>query len=213
MAAKPIKTGRVELEWVNIRGAGKENLSGKMQYVANGVIEASDELIAEIEAFWKEHKPAGFKKAPKSLGIYDHTVRSDETDEEGKPVYTPDGKKYLAFKTGVAYADGKPKVVRVYNAKGKLVEVGDLKVGNGSIGVISGAMDIYTNKTKQNQIVDAGVTLYLDAIQIIKLNEYTQDPGFEAVDDEDAWGGDEWTGAEEVAESATETETKGTPRL
>ena len=97
----------------------------------------------------------------------------------------------------------------MYNAKGKLVEVGDLKIGNGSVGVISGAMDIYTNKTKAGQIVDAGVTLYLDAIQIIKLNEYTQDPGFEAVDDEDAWGGDEWTGEEESAAP----EAAATPRL
>lgn len=209
MAATPIKTGRVTLEWVNIRGEGKENLSGKMQYVANGVVEDTDPLLAEIQAFWDKNKPAGFKKDAKSLGIYDHTVKSADTDENGKPIYVPDGKKYLAFKTGVAYSDGKPKVVRVYNAKGKLVEVGDLKIGNGSVGVISGAMDIYTNKTKAGQIVDAGVTLYLDAIQIIKLNEYTQDPGFEAVDDEDAWGGDEWTGEEESAAP----EAAATPRL
>lgn len=193
------KTPKGPLEWVNIRGEGKENLSGKLQYVANVVVEADDPIIAQIEAYWEENKPKGFKKDPKSMGIYDHTVATDEQDENGKTIYEPDGKKVLAFKTGTTYADGKPKVVAVYNAAGKVVNVPELKVGNGSVGYISGAMAIYANKMKnKDTVIDAGVTLYLNAVQITKLVEFSTDHGFEAeTDDPDAWGGDEWAGETE----------------
>lgn len=197
------KTPRCSLEWVNIRGEGKENLSGKMQYVANAVIDADDPLHEQIKAFWEEHKPKGFKKPPKSTGIYEHKVPTDETDEDGKRIYEPDGKFYLAFKTGTTYADSKPKVVDIYNAKGKKVAVpDDFKIGNGSEGIVSGAMGIYVNKAKNGNVVDAGVTLYLNAIQLIKLEEYTQDAGFDEVDDEDAWGSS-WEGGDDAETDST----------
>ena len=204
------KSPKGTLEWVTIDGDGKENLSGKLQYVANVVVEADSPVIAQIEKFWEENKPAGFKKKAKSTGIYPHTTDSGEKDEDGKPIYKEDGKVYLAFKTGTTFPDGSTKKVQIYNAKARKVELPEgTKIGNGSIGIISGAMGIYQNKTPKGALVDAGVTLYLDAIQILKLEEFTTDAGFDADDTEDGWSGDEgWTGEDE-----TQAEPEGKVRL
>lgn len=205
------KSPKSSLEWVTIDGEGKENLSGKLQYVANTVIEADDPIIAEIEAFWEANKPKGFKKDAKSMGIYPHKVDSGKKDEDGKAIFEEDGKMYLAFKTGTSYADGKKKVVQLYNAKAKKVGLPEgTSIGNGTIGKVAGAMAIYENKTPKGALVDAGVTLYLDSIQIFKLEEYTTDAGFEADEDEEGgWEGDEnsFTGEE------AQTSTTSKPRL
>ena len=200
------KSPKGALEWVTISGEGKENLSGKLQYVANVVISEDDPVIAKIEEFWKDNKPKGFKKPAKSNGVYPHKTRSEDSDE-----YEEDGDYYLAFKTGTTYPDGSTKKVQVYNAKAAKVELPEsTSIGNGSIGIISGTMGIYTTKSKAGAIIDAGVTLYLDAIQLLRLEEFTQDAGFEADEDGD-WTGDEgWEGAEE---STTTTPAKGSPRL
>ena len=206
MAVKKCISPKGELEWVNISGEGKENMSGKMQYVASVVLdgEAAEKMKAEINAFWEENKPKSFKKDPKSLGFYAHSKKTDETDEDGKAIYEEDGKTLFQFKTGTTYNDGKTKVIRTYNSKAKEVALGETKIGNGSIGAISGAMGTYENKTPNGKtIVDAGVTLYLDAIKISKLVEFTQATGFEADDDDDGWEGDEgWEGDDSDAPSA-----------
>jgi len=200
---------RGELEWVTIEGEGKENLSGKMQYVANLVVDADDDIVAKIEKFWNENKPPKFKKEAKSNGLYSHTTDSGKVDEDGKKIYEPDGKLYLAFKTGVTFADGKTKKVQVHNAKGAKVELPEgTNIGNGSIGKISGAMGIYTSESKTGTILDAGVTLYLNAIQIIKLEEFSQDAGFGEEEGGDFTGESDFEGVEETEAPAT-----GTPRL
>ena len=201
MATAKCTSPKGELEWVNIVGEGKENMSGKMQYVASVVLDgdAAESFKDAIDAFWEENKPKGFKKAAKSTGYYLHTVKTDETDDEGKPIYEEDGKTLFQFKTGTTYNDGKTKVIRTYNSKAKEVQLGEVKIGNGSIGQVSGAMGTYTNTTPNGKtVVDAGVTLYLDAIKISKLVEFTQDAGFEADEDEDGFTGADWTGEEEA---------------
>lgn len=186
---------RGELEWVTITGEGKENMSGKLQYVANLVLdpennEADAAYLAEIEQFWEDNKPPRFKKPAKSMGSYPHKVKGDDTDEEGKPIYVEDGKVYLAFKTGTTYQDGSDKVVKIYNSKGKEVNFTGA-IGNGTLGNISGAMGIYLAKDpKGKTVIDAGVTLYLDAIKISKLVEFVQDAGFEADEEEGGWDGE-----------------------
>lgn len=212
---KKFKSPKGTLEWVTISGEGKENLSGKLQYVANLVVEADDPIVDEINAFWEANKPAGYKKEPKSTGIYPHGVATGNKDEEGKAIYEEDGKVYLAFKTGTTFPDGSTKKVQIYNAKARKVELPEgTSIGNGSIGKVAGAMGIYVNKTPKGAITAAGVTLYLDAVQIFKLEEFTQDAGFDAEDDADGWSGDEgWEG--EGTDSSTEasTEGKAKPRL
>jgi hypothetical protein len=214
MAIQKVKSPKGSLEWVTIDGEGKENLSGKMQYVANIVVSADDPILKQIDDFWAANKPKGFTKPAKSLGVYDHTVDSGKKDEDGKVIYEPDGTKYLAFKTGVAFPDGSPKTVQVYNAQAKKVSLPEgVKIGNGSMGKISGAMGVYQNKTKQGVVIDAGVTLYLDAIQIFMLEEFTEDAGFDAEEGE----GSGWTGGEEANEFTGEeqqsTNEQAKPRL
>jgi hypothetical protein len=192
---KQVKTPKGELEWVTISGEGKENMSGKMKYEANIVLDPENEehakFLADIDTYWAENKPAKFKKDAKSTGVYPHKVKTNETDEDGKPIYEETGKVSLRFQTDTTYPSGDAKVVKTYNAKGKEVSLGETKVGNGSIGRIAGAMGIYTNTSPKGAILDAGVTLYLNAIQISKLEEFASDAGFEADDDEDGWTGED----------------------
>lgn len=205
MTTQKITTPKAALEWVTITGEGKENLSGKMQYVANAVVPADSPVVASIKAFWEANKPKGFKKDAKSLGIYPHNVPTDEKDEDGKVIYKEDPDNVvLAFKTGTTYASGDPKIINIYNAKGRKVALPEgVSIGNGTIGCIAGAMGIYANKSKVGTVIDAGVTFYLNDIQIIKLVEYTQDAGFDAHDDEDeAWDGEPEFGGEEADDSA-----------
>lgn len=205
---KKIETPRGELEWVVISGEGKANLSGVFQYVANLVLDGKDAEVLEaaIMEYWEEHKPKDIgKKLPKSLGMYPHTVKNgDEKVETGKKVF--------AFKTGTTYKSGDHKEVSIFNSKGQKVSLGKKKIGNGSIGRIAGAMGIYENRGPKNNLVDAGVTLYLDAIKLLKLNEFQSGPNFES-DDEDFEGG--FDGVDEpfggVDESSAEEAPK--PRL
>jgi hypothetical protein len=182
---KKIETPRGSLEWVTITGEGKANLSGTLQYLANIVLEGADAeaLEQQLRDYWEEHKPKDIgKKLPKSLGVYQHTVKG----ADGEKVET--GKKVFAFKTGITYKSGDPKVVAVYNSKGQKVSLGQKKIGNGSIGRIAGAMGIYENRGPKGILVDAGVTLYLDAIKLLKLVEFSAGSGF-STDDEDFEGG------------------------
>lgn len=212
---KPIETARGLLEWVTITGEGKENLSGKMQYTANLVLTNPEDIAAvkeQINTFWEANKPKGFSKPPKSTGVYEHTVASGEKDENGKNVYKPSGHMYLSFKTGTSYTDGKPKVIKVLNSKNNPVVLGETKIGNGSIGRIAGVMGIYTNKTKQGVVLEAGVTLYLDGIKLLKLEEFSGGPAFGNDDDEFEAVGEQFVGEEAPVEQAAETATSR-PRL
>lgn len=213
---KKFTSPKGEIEWATIDGEGKANLSGKMQYVANVVVDSDDPIVDSINEFWDEHKPKGFKKAPKSTGIYPYKAASGEKDEDGKDVYEEvEGKCTLAFKTGTHYTDGQPKKIQIYNSKARKVELPkDTKIGNGTIGQISGAMGIYqTMSPNGKSLIDAGVTLYLNSIKISKLVEYEGDgDNFEPDEDgEEGWTGDEgWEGDDSTTE---EPAAKGKPKL
>jgi len=204
------------LNWVTITGDGVENMSGKLQYKADLNIGNVDgpkakDLIAKIDAYWDKHKPADLKRKPKSLGYSFCTPLLDadgnhQEDEEGKKLYDPKGDIAINFKTGTTFPDGKTKKVKVRNAKGAEVNLGDTKIGNGSEGYIAGAMDIYIVKTPKGQISGAGVTFYLDEIKLTKLVEFGgADPfGDTGTDDEDGWTGEEqdaFVGSDESEES------------
>jgi len=192
-AIEKIKSPKGTFEWVTISGEGKENLSGKMKYLANLVIDpqnvpAHQAIIDKIDAFWEENKPKGFKRKPKSTGYYFHDPVLDDDgeptyDDEGKKVFDKKGKMHLTFSTDTTFPSGDDKVVKVYNAKANVISLGDKSIGNGSEGYISGAMGIYTSQ-KNGKILDAGVTLYLNGLQLIKFVEFTgSDDGFESEDD------------------------------
>lgn len=205
-------TPKSDLVWIKITGEGEENMSGKMQYLASIVLDPqNDEIhkayIAKIDAFWEANRPAEKRKA-KSLGYYLNDpllnkAGEKQYDEDDKLIKDPDGKVLVTFKTGTTYPDGKKKVIKIYNSKNKIVSLGDAIIGNGSVGCLSGAMGMYVNKNnKTKKITDAGVTIYLDAIQLIKFVEYTggdagfaseEEEGFEGVDEDAGFEGEETT--------------------
>jgi hypothetical protein len=190
-AIEKIRSPKGSFEWVFIDGEGKENLSGKFKYTLNLVLseEAAQPLVDQINAFWEANKPAGFKKDPKSLGFKPHTVKKDDA-------YVPTGKVNVVFGTDVAWPDGTTKVVEVYNAKANKISLMGKKIGNGSEGYVSGAMGIYSTKAKE-----AGVTLYLNAVQLTKFLEFSTDAGF-AAEEDGFTGEDEDTGFEQQPDNA-----------
>lgn len=204
------KTPKGELAWVFISGEGKANLNGDPQFTANIIMDEAipehAEYMQSIRDFFEANRPKWCKTDPKSTGIYPLTVK----DDDGNKTVVP-GKFYLAFKTGITYKSGDPKVVQIFNAKAAKVSLGDQKIGNGSVGRISGAMDIYETKSPNGKtFVHAGVTLYLDAIQLLKFVPYEGSEGFDQEDVEE----EGWTGADE--ESGFEAEpdaSAGVPRL
>lgn len=210
-ALQKIVSPKGEFAWVTISGDGVENLSGAMQYKVDLILDPNNvaehkDFIDGIDKFWDANKPAGFKKKPKSLGKYfcDPMLDKDGNqleDDEGKKMYDPDGRVAISFKTSTTWPDGKTKKIKTRNARGSEVNLGESLIGNGTIGYVAGAMDMYTVNQK-GKILDAGVTFYLDELKITKFVEYTGGSSFdETTDDEDGWTGedlDPFAGSEPV---------------
>lgn len=206
-AIRKTKSPKGELRYVFITGEGKEDLQGNNKYSANVVLDdripEHAAYMEEIRQFWAENKPKNIDEA-KSLGIYPVT----EKDDAGNKV-TVEHLFLLTYKTGTTYADGSPKKVKTYNSKAVQVDLGEQSIGNGSVGRIAGAMDIYTVKSPKGQIAQAGVTLYLDAIMLTKFVPYT---GADVFGEDDA-DGEGWTGADEDTGFEPEATTKAMPRI
>jgi hypothetical protein len=74
------------------------------------------------------------------------------------------------------WPDGKPNIVKTLRANGNAINLGDKKIGNGSVGIIHGSVGI--NAFAGNE----GLAFYLNAIQITKFVEYTEADAVEAED-------------------------------
>lgn len=226
MSTKPLafKTPKGQLAWVIITGEGKENLSGKFKYCGDLVL-ATDSaecqaLIKKIKDFWAENKPAGFRKAAKSLGFRPEMAKvlddnGNETfDEDGAVVKAETGNTVFTFSTDPTYPSGDPKVITTYNSKGNKVDLGQKKIGNGSEGNIGGAMGVYAVKAK-GAITDAGVTLYLNSIRLTKFVEFTSEESWDDAGEDNGWTGegetDGWEGEEGQEETPANNGAK--PRL
>jgi len=228
-ATQPVQTPIGDLEWVIISGEGKENLNGDMQYQASVVLDpeqvdekTSDSKAAEakafiegIQEFWTANKPTGYKSAkPDTSGLYPHTLPTGEKDEDGNNVYEETGKFVLRTKTGTTYPDGSNKVIKIFNAKGSEVSIGEKKIANESRGRIGCVMAIYATQ-KGKAIANAGVTFYLNTLQLSKFVEYAG-AGFEAIDDEDeedAFEGVGDMGGISDDDASTNTASASKPRL
>lgn len=158
------------LSWVFIKGDGRNTAEAgkpeKLQKMATLELHKdSDEakgLIEQINAVWELYKAetAAIKPAtqPKSLGY--KPVKDKDTGADTDTLA-------FQFKTNSFFPDGKPNNVKVYNAKGQEVQMGETIIGNGSIGVVHGSMGGYTYTGSY------GVSLYLTAVQVAKLVEGT----------------------------------------
>lgn len=222
MSILQIQTPKGELNWATLSGEGKANQSGKKKYTIDLVLpkDSADckELKATIDAFWLENLPNGWnpKRKAKSMGYRSETEKvldeeGNETyDEEGNKVYRELDRLIFTFQTDTVYAKSNdPKVIKIYNAKGRPVSLGDKRVGNGSTGQVGGAAGVYLVKDDKGKISDAGVTLYLNSVRINVLKEYTGG--------EDNWSddGDEggWTGEDDSFEGEADSQPKAKVNL
>lgn len=166
MTKLQVITGLGKLMWVNITGDGKTDLNGNQKYEANVILEgeAAQEFKDTLDAFWEENKPKKIKNA-KSFGY------KPAKDANGNEI---EGAIMVTFKSNVEGKNGKFKI-KVYDADGNYNPAFDKSIGNGSIGAISGTAAIYELNAAQG-----GVTLYLGAVQVSELEEYSQDAGFGA---------------------------------
>lgn len=197
-----------DLEYVMITGQGKLNdLKGEYEYTATLVLPSdSDEckkLIEDIQEIWESDRSKKFaKKEPKSLGYRPHRVITGQ-DEDGDNIYEETGKTAFSFKTQTEFKDGNAKEIKVFNAKGREVALGENKIGNGSRGRINGIVRYYEATS------DAGVSLYLNAVQLAKFVAYTGGPNFDEIEEEDAFEGfEDGTEALEEKSDTSEEEAK-----
>jgi hypothetical protein len=170
-----INTSVGKLFWVNISGQGKLNYNEDgRDYVATVIVDresATDTINSIQEVYDDAHKKGN---SAKSLG-YKRCDAEGKSDDDGDFVA-------FNFKTQTTYPDGSTKKINVFNSVPQKVELGDVRVGNGSLGAISGKMKAYINKKSD------GVSLFLNAIQIVKLEEFSSSEGFGAQEGGDFTG-------------------------
>lgn len=197
-----------ELYYVNISGQGKQNYNEDgYEYTSTVYVDKDDpETVALIEKIDALIGPVPKGKNLKSTGYRPVWKKADGTyfvptsnrkggDEEGD-----EETNLLAFsaKTKTTFEDGKTKKINVFNSKKGKITLGDKKIGNGTIGRISG-------KLKRNENgKDISVSLFLNSVQIVKYVEYVDDGGFGVDEDEDGFVGFESDGTEGFQEDTSE---------
>ena len=148
-----------EFQWVFITGLGKENFNKDgYEYTVDLILEGDKavNLKADIDDAFKEE--FGGKAKAKSLG---YKVQVDDDGEEtGRTIFT--------FKTKTTKRDGTPRKIKVGDSKGKVMDLGDRKISNGSTGVVHGAMGTYVNGNNK------GVSLFLNQVQLLKFIPYEE---------------------------------------
>lgn len=179
MSKIKITTPKGELKWASVAGAGKKDLQGRDIFSVDIEMpfERAQPLVDEINGLWESDKPKGAKD-PTSTGF--------RIAEDGQTVK-------FTFKTSAVYPSGDPKEVTIYDAKAQRTKVTD-KIGNGSIGRVSGMASIY-----DAGVAARGVTLYLDSLQLIKLVRYEEAASFNVEEGDDVFTSDATFVAEDFA--------------
>lgn len=185
-----ISTKESELRWVFLEQPGRPNKNGIQCLNASIYVNKDSEGLKKfkdfLQVFWEENKPSGASKKPKSTGV--RFVKVKVLDSDGNETYNENDEVVYEFTDEVAIncwtaaqwpakngEDPEPRIIKIYNAKGNEISLGDKKIGNGSFGAISFTASIY-DQGEGSQ----GVTLFLDAIQLTQFVGYSQDAGFES---------------------------------
>ena len=210
-----------DLNYVQISGQGKLNYNEDgYVYVAtvNLTGEPAEELKGKIDAVLgdvqkgENLKAKGYRELMKDEeGIYTPTSNTKERDANAEPT----GIWAFTFSTATSFSDGKPKKISVYNSANPptRINLGDKKIGNGSKGAISGKLQRY-KKGK-----DVGVSLFLNAVQLVDFVEYVDDAGFEGLEGGFTGEGESFNPATAETEvstdskAAAETKPKSKPKL
>jgi len=174
-----VKTPIGDLRWVFVTGEGKNNAregaADKFQYVATLILPKDSKedtiLSKQIETLWAEYKATLKNKAVKAKSLGRKVLLDKETGgETGEVAYQ--------FKTNTLFPNGKANNVIIYNAKGEKIQLGGISIGNGSRGVIHGEIAPYLFAGSH------GISLYLKAIQLTKLVEYSENLDVDDLSDE-----------------------------
>lgn len=215
MAKKKFTTPKGELSWVFIEGEGSFNdLSDKFEYKATITLsaEVAAPLITMCDELWansaekKKYDEAFETAKPAMQAKFEmHKGYREELDEDDNPT----GNYEFRLKTNTSFetkkGEEKPTVIDVYNAHAKKVSMGDTKIGNGTLGRLSGtALSWYKSNA-------GGVSLYLTSIQVLKLEEYVENEfedegeGYDGSDTEE----NEFTGVDDVPENSEPEDSEG----
>ena len=178
------KTKVHNLKWTFVTGKGSPKYGKQItsenpqdfEFKASIVVNAEEakQIQKDINAFWKENKPAKIVK-PTSTFLKVEMVDSDEVDEYGAKVKKESGNYLLSASTNAAFktADGiKPTKVAVLNSKGQPFPeshpliLGEVGVSDESRGVIHGNLAITEYEGK------AYVKFYLKGVQFAKFVPY-----------------------------------------
>jgi len=162
MSKTKIETPEGELYYVTITGQGTKHPKAKdYNYEASLALPKKEgkKFRQKLLDLFEEDRPKGFKGEP------------DNMKSIGRPM--DDGRMLFTFRTRTEF-EGKGKTkVGIYNSDMEEVTLPEnVLIGNGSVGVISGAVDVYGDKT------EAGLSMYLHNIMILELEEYIPDAGF-----------------------------------
>jgi len=169
-----IETPKGDLMYVNVSGQGKLDYDGKYyEYTAGVKLNKKDakKLYAEICEYFEENKPSWFKG--------DKPTNKIKRKQD-------DGDFLFNFKTRAEFenddGDVRKTQIKIVNAHNKIVNLPEGEgIGNGSYGRISGTMTIHSDKKKG----EAGVSLWLSGIKILKYVKYIPDAGFSDDDEGD----------------------------
>lgn len=165
MTTKQVKTPVGKFMWAFVDGEGKENYNKDgFIFTINLLLKTGsiDEqlLVDTINDFWEENKPSRSAK-PKTTGY-----RPDMTlDENGNRITS--GDTSFTFSTSVKFRDGNKATISILNRLGGRINLQGKRIGNGSTGVVHGSMGLYSKG-----VGNAGVTLFLNAVQLATLVEY-----------------------------------------
>ena len=176
--------GKLERVFVTGKGYQAKAKPGRAakdpKYQASVVVtkEVAAPFIKQINDYFAENREKWMKIADaQTIGYRNHSVPTGEKDPEtDMPIYKEDGLIEFFASTNTTWPDGQERKIKISNAKGREVNLGDKRVGNGSEGRFSAIMRLY------NVEGNFGVNLYLDGLQFKKFVEYIDGPEFDEIE-------------------------------
>jgi len=187
MAKVKLSTKVGELKYVFIKGEGRNQeidptATPNMCFTANVVFPKDSEqhkhILEGLNRAWEEYK----KEEPKAKGTLKSSSLKDEYIKDPKGEIDPETDEVRRIPTGnvivsaytkTTWADGKSKIVKLFDGKGNDITVGyanvDWSIGEGSTGVL------HTIAVGNTGGGNAKITLYLNAVQLGKLVKYEGD--------------------------------------
>ena len=156
---KNVVTPKGRLQWVRVTTPRLNQFNGDMEYSASIIVDEKEAapFVEMIKEMYREEHP---KKKPQSLGY--------KTLDDNSVSFN--------FKTKAKNKNGDDKKINVVDSYKKPF-THTTSIGNDTIGRLSGVAVVYANGA------NTGVSLYLNAVQVLDYKEYSMDDGFDIEED------------------------------